>query len=449
MSLIASDQLRVIIGLGQTGISCARYLKQKGIAFVWADTRLVPPNLDMVKQEFPEVEIHLGPLASEFLSHATEIILSPGVAKDDQAIQDAVKSGAKLIGDIDLFCREVDAPIVAITGSNAKSTVTTLVGEMAKTAGIEVGVGGNLGTPVLDMLNEAPKALYVLELSSFQLETTHELRAAAATILNITPDHLDRYEGMQGYYQAKHRIYRGCQVAVENLDDKLTHPLLPTKTELWGFRLGKPDFKVFGLIEEENTTWLALGSEKLLDTRDLKIPGRHNMANALAALALGKAVDIPMAAMLDTLKTFPGLEHRCQWVATKRTLDFYNDSKGTNVGATVAALEGLGGTLKPEQRIVLVAGGDGKGADFDDLIAPVKQYVRAITLIGKDAEKIRSALPETNCKILPSLQAAVDAAVALAHEGDIVLLSPACASIDMFKNYAQRGQMFVEAVNKL
>lgn len=449
MSLIASDQLRIIIGLGQTGISCAHYLHKKGLRFAWADTRLSPPNLESVKAAFPEVDIRLGELDAGFLSSASEIILSPGVAKDQPAIQAAIKSGVNLIGDIDLFCRDVDAPIVAITGSNAKSTVTTLVGEMAKTAGIAVGVGGNLGTPVLDMLNDGAKDLYVLELSSFQLETTHELRAAAATILNITPDHLDRYDGMQGYYQAKHRIYRGCRVAVENLDDKLTHPLLPKTAELWAFRLGKPDFKVFGLIEENGETWLALGHEKLLNVQELKIPGRHNMANALAALALGKAVDIPMSAMLETLKVFPGLEHRCQWVARKRTLDFYNDSKGTNVGATVAALEGLGGTLKPEQRIVLIAGGDGKGADFDDLTVPVKMYVRAMTLIGKDADKIKAALPGVQSEIVSSLQAAVDRAVDLANEGDIVLLSPACASIDMFKNYAQRGHMFVEAVSQL
>lgn len=450
MSLISSDQLTIVIGLGKTGLSCARYLAAEGRRFALADTRDNPPAIDEVRAEFAGIDIRLGALDAAFLASASEIVLSPGVAKSHPAIEHAVAQGVRLLGDIDLFCRAVSAPIVAITGSNAKSTVTTLVGEMAKTADIAVGVGGNLGTPVLDMLHEGEKALYVLELSSFQLETTHELRAAAATVLNISPDHLDRYPDMQAYYQAKHRIFRGCAAAVENMDDALTHPLLPMGVPLWGFRLGKPDFKVFGVQRDEaGEEWLALGQECLLPVRELKIPGRHNIANALAALALGKLVNIPMGAMLQTLKVFPGLEHRCQWVADKAGVAYYNDSKGTNVGATIAALDGLGGTLVDAQKIILIAGGDGKGAEFDELYAPVSRYVRHTVLIGKDAPRIAQTLHDQPHQTTTSLQAAVTAAAAHAKAGDIVLLSPACASLDMFKNYGERGHQFVEAVHAL
>ncbi|SIT09477.1 UDP-N-acetylmuramoyl-L-alanine--D-glutamate ligase [Neptunomonas antarctica] len=469
MSLITSDQLKVVIGLGQTGLSCARYLAKKGLRFALVDTRDNPPNLDEIKTEFVGIDIRLGELDAVYLMQASELILSPGVSQQLPAIKAAVAGGVALIGDIDLFCREVSAPIVAITGSNAKSTVTTLVGEMAKTAGIDVGVGGNLGTPVLDMLTAGEQSLYVLELSSFQLETVHDLRAQVATVLNISPDHLDRYEGMQGYYQAKHRVFRGCRSAVENRDDALTHPLLPKGVELVGYRLSKPDLKVFGLIDEAESgsdvavEWLAIGNQKLMRSCDIKMPGRHNVANALAALALGRAVNIPMDAMLDTLKIFGGLEHRCQWVAKKNDLTFYNDSKGTNVGATVAALDGLGAGLVAGQRIVLIAGGDGKGADFDDLIVPVNRYVRAVVLIGQDAGKIRATLSDNqgavkaegmaktsaNIRLENTLESAVQRAVNVALPGDIILLSPACASFDMFKGYADRGHQFVAAVSAL
>ena len=449
MSLITSDQLKVVIGLGQTGLSCARFLARKGFRFALVDTRDNPPHLEKIKAEFPDVEMYLGELDSAYLMQASELVLSPGVSQQLPAIKEAVANGVSLIGDIDLFCREVSAPIVAITGSNAKSTVTTLVGEMAKAAGIDVGVGGNLGLPVLDMLATGEQSLYVLELSSFQLETVHDLRAHVATVLNVSPDHLDRYDGMQGYYRAKHRIFRGCLSAVENRDDSLTHPLLPKNVELIGYRLGQPDLKIFGLLEDSGVEWLSIGHEKLLPINKIKMPGRHNIANALAALALGRAVNIPMNAMLNALQSFGGLEHRCQWVSNKRGLDFYNDSKGTNVGATVAALDGLGANLSIGQRIVLIAGGDGKGASFDDLAHPVSQFVRAVVLIGQDAEKISQTLDDINSSIQMTLSEAVLRAIEVAHPGDIVLLSPACASIDMFKNYTERGDQFVALVDAL
>ncbi|WP_415890426.1 UDP-N-acetylmuramoyl-L-alanine--D-glutamate ligase [Neptuniibacter sp. SY11_33] len=449
MSLIASDKLKVVIGLGQTGLACARYLAAKGERFVVVDSRENPPGMDELSTELPDVKLICGPFDAELLSGASELILSPGVAQSDPAIQTAVKAGAKLSGDIDLFCNEISAPIVAITGSNAKSTVTTLVGEMAVAAGLNVGVCGNIGTPVLEMLNEPEKDLYVIELSSFQLETTNDLRAAVATVLNISPDHLDRYDSMQGYYQAKHRIFRGAKKVVVNRDDALTMPLMPSGVDQLAYHLGKPDLKVFGLTEEKGETWLAVGLDKLIPVSELKIRGSHNMANALSALALGQSVGLPMDAMLKALKNFAGLKHRCQWVAEKAGIEYYNDSKGTNVGATVAALNGLGKTLSADQRIVLIAGGVGKGAEFSELAEPMKQFARALIYIGEDGSRLADSCENVIKESADDMQAAVAKAQAQAKEGDIVLLSPACASFDMFSGFPARGDAFIDAVEAL
>ncbi|WP_415893576.1 UDP-N-acetylmuramoyl-L-alanine--D-glutamate ligase [Neptuniibacter sp. PT8_73] len=449
MSLIASDKLKVVIGLGQTGLACARYLASKGERFIVVDSRENPPGMDELSTELPDVKLICGPFDAELLSSASELILSPGVAQSDPAIQTAVKAGAKLSGDIDLFCNEINAPIVAITGSNAKSTVTTLVGEMAAAAGLNVGVCGNIGTPVLEMLNEPEKDLYVIELSSFQLETTNDLRAAVATVLNISPDHLDRYDSMQGYYQAKHRIFRGAKKVVVNRDDALTMPLMPSGVDQLAYHLGKPDLKVFGLIEEKGETWLAVGLDKLIPVSELKIRGSHNMANALSALALGQSVGLPMDAMLTALKNFAGLKHRCQWVAEKAGIEYYNDSKGTNVGATVAALNGLGKTLSTDQRIVLIAGGVGKGAEFSELAEPMKQFARALIYIGEDGPRLADSCEDVIKESADDMQAAVAKAQAQAKEGDIVLLSPACASFDMFSGFPARGDAFIDAVEAL
>ncbi|MCP4598141.1 UDP-N-acetylmuramoyl-L-alanine--D-glutamate ligase [Neptuniibacter sp.] len=449
MSLIASDNFKIVIGLGKTGLACARFLAGKGVAFSVCDSRENPPGADELAAEFPDVELRCGDFDANYLKSASELILSPGVAQSEPAIREAVAAGVKLSGDIDLFCREVTAPIIAITGSNAKSTVTVLVGEMAAEAGLNVGVCGNIGTPVLDMLQEAEKDLYVMELSSFQLETANDLRAEVATVLNISPDHLDRYDSMQDYYKAKHRIFRGAKHVVINRDDALTSPLLPTGVDTRAYHLGKPDLKLFGLIEEEGETYLALGLEKLLPVSELKIRGSHNMANALAALALGQAAGLPIDAMLNALRDFGGLDHRCQWVADKKGVSYFNDSKGTNVGATVAALNGLGETLQASQKIILVAGGVGKGAEFSELAAPMAQYCRALVYIGEDGQQLADACGEIEKQPAEDMFKAVQTSAGLAQEGDIVLLSPACASFDMFSGFPERGEKFVAAVAEL
>jgi UDP-N-acetylmuramoylalanine--D-glutamate ligase len=454
MSLIASDQLKIIIGMGVTGMSCAKLLARNGEHFVMMDTRDHPPNLAKFKSEYPDIKVVLGPLNKELLATASELIVSPGIAINDDEIVFAQQQGAVLIGDIDLFCREVNAPIVAITGSNAKTTVTTLVGEMAKASGMNVGVGGNIGTPVLDFLDQPEKDLYILELSSFQLETTHDLRANVATVLNITPDHLDRYDNdFQKYYQAKHRIFRGCKNLVENLDDALTHPLSPKNVGVIGYRLGVSDFKIFGLmniaVEGVEKEYLAFAKKPLMATDAITIPGRHNTINALAALAIGYSAGLDMQAMLNAIADFKGLEHRCQLVVNKNQVAYFNDSKGTNVGATVAALEGLGATLAKDKKIVLIAGGDGKGASFNDLAQPIFEYVKALVLIGNDAKKIAAIAPKTHIYFVASMQEAVQQSAAIANAGEVVLLSPACASFDMFDNYEQRGDVFIAAAREL
>ncbi|BCQ64660.1 UDP-N-acetylmuramoylalanine--D-glutamate ligase [Pseudomonas sp. Boi14] len=353
----------------------------------------------------------------------------------------------KLSGDIELFARNAKAPIVAISGSNAKSTVTTLVGEMAAAAGKRVAVGGNLGTPALDLLSDDVE-LYVMELSSFQLETTDQLGAEVATVLNISEDHMDRYSGLPAYHLAKHRIFRGARQVVFNRQDALTRPLIGEGLPCWTFGLSKPDFKAFGLREEDGEKYLAFEFQNLMPVRELKIRGAHNQSNALAALALGHAVGLPFDAMLAALRTFAGLEHRCQWVRDLDGVAYYNDSKATNVGAALAAIEGLGADI--EGKIVLIAGGDGKGADFKDLRGPVAANCRAVILMGRDSDQIGEAIGDAVPLIrVGSLQEAVEQCRATAQPGDVVLLSPACASFDMFKNYEDRGHQFVRVVEEL
>jgi UDP-N-acetylmuramoylalanine--D-glutamate ligase len=433
-----------------TGLSCARFFAKHGIAFGVADSRDNPPGLEAFRKEFAGVTVFLGKFSEKLFTEADELIVSPGIALDEPAIAAAIKHGVKICGDIDLFVREARAPIVAITGSNGKSTVTTLVGDMAKAAQLNAGVGGNLGTAALDLLGPA-RDLYVLELSSFQLERAQPLHAEVATVLNVSPDHMDRYPSVLAYHQAKHKIFRGCKQVVINRADPLSQPLIPAGVAQWSFGLDAPDFNGFGVRESRGERFLAFERELLMPVRELKIAGDHNVANALAALALGHALKLPMPAMLQTLREFSGLAHRCQLIAQtnptaeKRDIAFYDDSKGTNVGATVAAVEGL--CANRAGKVVLIAGGVGKGAEFDGLKPVLEKFGRALVLIGEAAPAIESIakniLPIAHAR---DMQEAVTEAAQFAQSGDSVLLSPACASFDMFDNYAHRGDVFIAAV---
>lgn len=447
MSLIASDHFRIVVGLGKSGMSLVRFLASRGVAFAVADTRENPPELVTLRRDYPQVEVRCGELDVDFLCRADELYVSPGLALATPALQQAAARGVKLSGDIELFARNAKAPIVAISGSNAKSTVTTLVGEMAASAGKRVAVGGNLGTPALDLLSDDVE-LYVLELSSFQLETTDQLNAEVATVLNISEDHMDRYSGLPAYHLAKHRIFRGARQVVVNRQDALSRPLLTEGQTCWTFGLNAPDFRAFGLREENGEKYLAFEFQNLMPVRELKVRGAHNQSNALAALALGHAVGLPFDAMLSSLRSFTGLAHRCQWLRERDGVNWYDDSKATNVGAALAAIEGLGADI--DGKLVLVAGGDGKGADFSALRAPVAAHCRAVVLLGRDAELLAQALGDSVPLIrVKTLDEAVQQCAALARPGDAVLLSPACASLDMFKNFEERGRLFAHAVEGL
>jgi UDP-N-acetylmuramoylalanine--D-glutamate ligase len=433
----------VVAGLGKTGLSCVRFLRDKGAGVIATDTRAEPPMLAEMKTHFPEVEFVPG-LAEAVLEHATAVVTSPGLDLRLPFFTAARMRDVPVIGDVELFAREAKAPVVAITGSNGKSTVTTLLGQMAQQAGRRVAVGGNLGTPVLDLLDDAVE-LYVLELSSFQLELTESLDAAAATILNITPDHIDRHGTFEHYASLKARVFRGKGHCVANWDEAVVEALVPAGRERLGFTIHAPQTeREFGLIETAQGTWLAQGQEKLLDVAELRIKGLHNAANALAALALGTAIGLPLPAMCAALREFPGLPHRCQWVAEKRGVNWYNDSKGTNVGATLAALLGMPGP------IVLLAGGLAKGGNFAPLKPVLADKGRALVLFGQDAalieEAVRGCVPVHHAA---DMTEAVGQAATAAQPGDTVLLSPGCASFDMFSGYEQRGEKFIEAVRGL
>ena len=444
-----AQKMKVVIGLGKTGLSCARYLASRNEKFKVLDTRKNPPGLQQLKAECPGVELELGEFNAQTLNNAAQLIVSPGVDQKIPVIQNAIRQGVSVTGDVDIFARSIAAPIIAITGSNAKSTVTTLVGEMAKTEGIDVAVAGNIGLPVLDLLQQPASSLYVIELSSFQLETTTKLAAEVATLLNLSLDHMDRYSTMEEYREAKLRIFQGCQRAVINDDDLLCQPELPANVRQWHFSLVENSAAEFSLLNLDDGQYLGFNKQPLMSVREMKIAGKHNVANALAALAVGHAVGFSIDAMTTTLKSFSGLPHRCQWVADRNGVDWYNDSKGTNVGACIAAVNGLGGDLG-KGKIILLAGGQGKGADFSPLVYPLSTYVKLAILFGEDAALIDQAVNGSVMTIIvSSLEEAVSIADKKADKGDVVLLSPACASFDMFNNYEERGEAFVHHVGEL
>jgi len=435
----------VVVGLGSTGLSCARYLYKQGVSFAVVDTRTQPPGLALLQREMPDVAVFAGEYPAELIASASELVVSPGIAMDSPIVVQALAAGVEVVGDIDLFMREAAAPVIGITGSNAKSTVTELVGQMARDAQLNVGVGGNLGTPALELL--APERdLYVLELSSFQLERAGRLGLAIATVLNISADHLDRHGSMPDYRLAKHRIFRGCKKVVVNRDDPLTIPLVGPEVDVVGWCLAEPELDGFGLRQQDGVEYLSHGQQALLPVAELRLAGRHNVANALAALALGYSAGLPMSAMKTSLRNFTGLPHRCELVAEIDGVRFINDSKGTNIGATEAALKGLGGA----RDILLIAGGQAKGADFSQLRQAVARHCRLLILMGEDAPLLRQALSSSAPVVMvSSLEEAVSVAAKQAQAGEVVLLSPACASFDMFSGYMQRGEVFRALVDRL
>lgn len=443
---------KLVVGLGETGLSCARFLARKGERFKVVDSRLNPPALDEFRKLFPAVEYELGDFQVHTFMNAEQLIVSPGVSLLTPAIAAAMKNNVSVTGDIDIFSREVKRPIAAVTGSNGKSTVVELLAAILKSANVKYLLGGNLDganfKPALDLLSEAPADIYILELSSFQLETTENLAAEVATILNLSEDHLDRYASLEDYKKAKQRIFNGCRHVVINRDDPASIPPATISVPSLDFGFSKPGINGLGLLEEDGDQYLAYQFEKIVSVSELKIAGQHNIANALAAIALALTLEIELDAIRRALREFTGLPHRCQWVASIKGVDFYNDSKGTNVGATMAAVEGLGQRISGH--ILLIAGGVSKGADFSPLAPVINRWAKEVILIGRDALELAATLDaDIQTYFAEDMQDAVSVALEHASAGDAVLLSPACASFDMFDNYRHRGQVFVQSVERL
>ncbi|HSM27816.1 MAG TPA: UDP-N-acetylmuramoyl-L-alanine--D-glutamate ligase [Thioalkalivibrio sp.] len=445
MSLPAAqvEQETLVVGLGATGLSVIRHLLACGQRVAVTDTRENPPGLDALNRIEGAASAWAGPLSALDAARWRHIVVSPGVPVSLPGLQAARAAGCELIGDVQLFVRAARQPLVAITGSNGKSTVTALAGELLRALGLRTAVGGNLGPPALELLRDDPE-VYVLELSSFQLETTSDLGAASAAILNISADHLDRYPDMDAYLTAKTRILQGARQVVLNRDDDRLRPLCPSSTGPSFGLSAPPGPDDFGAVEVAGEPWLARGEDLLLPAADLALHGRHNWLNALAALALvWPWVEDPRP-LLPVLRTFAGLAHRSQRVRSYDGIEFIDDSKGTNVGAALAAIRGVTGPL------VLIAGGQGKGQDFAPLADALVGKARCVILLGVDAPQIAQALNgAVPLRLVTSMEEAVSVAAQWAQPGDTVLLSPACASLDMFSSFAERGERFARAVREL
>ncbi len=460
--MIHKGGLQVVIGLGQSGLSAAKYLSEQGYRVAVTDTN---PNPALAAQLPDDITIRqFGAIDGQLLRQAKRIIISPGVALTTPEVAAVRQAGTPVVSDIQLFCEACQVPIVAITGSNAKSTVTTLVGQMAADAGINVGVGGNIGVPALTLLANPDMALAVLELSSFQLETVTNLGAQVACVLNMSPDHLDRHGDMLGYHQAKHRIFQGAKSVVINREDALTRPLVADNLPRLSVGIHAPDRGQYGLITQaDGTVYLARGTELLLAADSLRIKGQHNLINALSALAIGELAGLPQDSMLATLKQFGGLPHRCQFVTNINGIDYFNDSKGTNIGSTMAAIDGLGSVYAPKGgKLLLILGGQGKGQEFGELTTLINQFVSQVLLIGEDAQRIEADLRQAGPQPISgevgihqcgSLAEAVTTLSQLTKSSlsqvHAVLLSPACASFDQFSGYVDRGEQFIKLVQSL
>ena len=433
----------LVVGLGTTGLSCVRHLHARDVRVTVVDSRAEPPELERCLVEFPDVPVSLGKFDQHLTDDVDELVLSPGVSIREPIVQRALARQLSVVGDIELFARVNTASVIAVTGSNGKSTVTSMLGEMATACGVRCAAGGNLGPTALSLLERRDVALIVLELSSFQLETTESLVPVAATVLNLSADHLDRYAGFAEYGQAKQRIFAAGGHMVINADDRQVARMRLAGRPFTEFTLGVPTGAQFGIRHHAGKDWLSLGHSRLLGVDRLPVPGTHNQANALAALALGRAAGLELEPMLAALQIFRGLAHRCELVAERDGVKWINDSKATNVGATVAALRGLGA----QGPVILIAGGDGKGADFTPLIDPARRFVRQVILIGRDGPLLRSALQDAVAtRSAEDLDDAVRQAHRLASAGNTVLLAPACASFDMFANFEARGEAFRRAV---
>ncbi|HSV18658.1 MAG TPA: UDP-N-acetylmuramoyl-L-alanine--D-glutamate ligase [Casimicrobiaceae bacterium] len=436
----------VVLGLGQTGMSLVRHLVRHGALVRVADTRAAPPHAAALAGRYSGVPLTTGPITEETLRGADLIAISPGIAKDQAAIADAVAQGAELVGDVELFARALpaDQKVLAITGTNGKTTVTALTGALTHAAGLSTIVAGNIGDAVLDVLEPlemgAPfPRVFVLELSSYQLETTASLKPVAAAVLNVSANHLDRYAGIADYASAKARIFTQASVQILNRDDPIVRLMrLPGRTAQT-FGAGVPQSEEeWGLVERDGGPWLARGGELIMPASALSLVGRHNAQNALAALALASSVAKVSRPMLDALARFEPLPHRMERVADVHGVRFINDSKGTTVAATQVALDGLA------QPVVLIAGGDGKGQSFRPLRSAVDRACRAVLLIGRDAPLVARGLADAHppVEMVGTLDRAVERAFELAQPGDAVLLSPACASLDQFRDYTERGERF-------
>ncbi len=449
-----ADKHVLVLGLGETGLSLARWLSAQGARVRVADSRANPPGLDVLQRDCLRAEVRCGAFDDSLLQGVERIAISPGVPVADPFVQRAIARGIPVEGDIELLAQQINAgsikpKVIAITGANGKTTVTSMVEHLCKAAGKDAVAAGNISPAVLDVVvqrGEKQPEVWVLELSSFQLETTFTLNADVATVLNISEDHLDRYAGMDEYAAAKARIFQGDGVQLLNRDDARSMGMALPGRRVVTFGLDAPRNEGdWGVAQEGADIWLVQGNERLLKAGELQVTGLHNVANALAALALCRAIDLPMPALLAALRSFKGLPHRVERVAEIDGVTWYDDSKGTNVGATEAALKGLG------RKAVVILGGEGKGQDFSPLNPAVAQHARAVVLIGRDAPLIEAALHGCGVPLVRAtdMDDAVHQSSGLAQRGDAVLLSPACASFDMFRNYAHRAEVFIAAVRGL
>ena len=431
----------LVFGLGVTGMSVARYLSRNGIDAIFVDSRNDPPGLDDLRELLPEADVVLGENTVVRLNKINRIIASPGVSDSEPLLTMARKAGIDVVSDVELFVAEAQATIVAVTGSNGKSTVTTLLALMCDAAGKSALAGANLGEPALDLLERDKPDFYVLELSSFQLQRTSNLKAKVAVLLNISADHLDWHESEKNYREAKYKIFNNADAVVINRADPDIATHVGKGTRIISFGPDSPEEEHYGLLEEDGVIFLARGEQLLLSATELALVGRHNQLNALAALAAGELMGLQLSAMLQVLPEFPGLAHRMQLVACKGGVEYINDSKATNVGAAVASIESIDGT------VVLVAGGEGKGGDFADLAKALSGRLRAALLIGEDADQIADALADlAPVHVVEDINEAVTQAAGFSESGDTVLLAPACASLDQFPNYEARGDAFAAAV---